>query len=77
MSTPISERIPVLLLTGFLGSGKTTLLRALLAQPAMADSAVLINELGAQGLDHQLAWGSTGNTGNTTLLANLKPAMPM
>ena len=70
MSTPISERIPVLLLTGFLGSGKTTLLRALLAQPAMADSAVLINELGAQGLDHQLAWGSTGNTGNTTLLAN-------
>ena len=73
MSTPISERIPVLLLTGFLGSGKTTLLRALLAQPVMADSAVLINELGAQGLDHQLAWGSTGNTGNTgnaTLLAN-------
>ena len=70
MSTLISERIPVLLLTGFLGSGKTTLLRALLAQPAMADSAVLINELGAQGLDHQLAWGSTGNTGNATLLSN-------
>ena len=73
MSTPISERIPVLLLTGFLGSGKTTLLRQLLAQTAMADSAVLINELGAQGLDHQLAWGSTGNTGSTssaTLLAN-------
>jgi len=70
VSTPISERIPVLLLTGFLGSGKTTLLRALLAQPAMADSAVLINELGAQGLDHQLAWGSTGNTGNATLLSN-------
>ena len=60
----------VVALVGPSGSGKTTLLRALLAQPAMADSAVLINELGAQGLDHQLAWGSTGNTGNTTLLAN-------
>ena len=42
------------LITGFLGSGKTTLLRHLLDDPAMADTAVLINEFGEIGLDHQL-----------------------
>ncbi len=42
------------LLTGFLGSGKTTLLRRLLRSPRLADSAVLINELGEVGLDHLL-----------------------
>ncbi|MCA0304509.1 MAG: GTP-binding protein [Proteobacteria bacterium] len=45
---------PVNLLTGFLGSGKTTLLQRLLADPALADTAVLINELGEVGLDHHL-----------------------
>ena len=45
---------PVHLLTGFLGSGKTTLLKRLLADPALADTAVLINEFGEVGLDHQL-----------------------
>lgn len=46
--------IPVTVLTGFLGSGKTTLLNHLLAQPDLADTAVLINEFGAVGLDHLL-----------------------
>ena len=45
---------PVTILTGFLGSGKTTLLARLLRDPALADSAVLINEFGAVGLDHHL-----------------------
>ncbi|GLR52684.1 GTP-binding protein [Shinella yambaruensis] len=45
---------PVHLLTGFLGSGKTTLLKRLLADPALADTAVMINEFGAVGLDHHL-----------------------
>ncbi len=45
---------PVNLLTGFLGSGKTTLLQRLLADPALAETAVLINELGEVGLDHHL-----------------------
>ncbi len=46
--------LPVHLLTGFLGSGKTTLLSRLLRDPALADTAVVINELGEVGLDHLL-----------------------
>jgi G3E family GTPase len=45
---------PVNLLTGFLGSGKTTLLKRLLTDPALAETAVLINEFGEVGLDHYL-----------------------
>jgi G3E family GTPase len=45
---------PLTVLTGFLGSGKTTLLGKLLADPALADTAVLINEFGEIGLDHLL-----------------------
>jgi len=50
----MSEAIPVNVLTGFLGSGKTTLLRHILADPAFAGCAVLINEFGEVGLDHRL-----------------------
>src|SRR5262249_13312655 len=46
--------IPVLLLTGFLGSGKTTLLGHLLRQQDFARTAVIINEFGEIGLDHEL-----------------------
>lgn len=45
---------PVHLITGFLGSGKTTLLKRWLASPDLADTAVLINEFGEVGLDHEL-----------------------
>jgi G3E family GTPase len=45
---------PVNLITGSLGSGKTTLLQRLLGDPALADTAVLINEFGEVGLDHHL-----------------------
>ena len=45
---------PVTLLTGFLGSGKTTLLRRLLRDPALRDTAVIINEFGEVALDHLL-----------------------
>lgn len=50
----MTDRIPIHLLTGFLGSGKTTLLQRMLADPALADTAVLINEFGEIGLDHHL-----------------------
>jgi G3E family GTPase len=46
--------IPVLLVTGFLGSGKTTLIRRILADPTFARSAVIVNEWGEIGLDHEL-----------------------
>jgi len=50
----LSQRIPVNVLTGFLGSGKTTLLKHWLQSPELANTAVIINELGAVGLDHLL-----------------------
>ena len=46
---------PVTILTGFLGSGKTTLLNRAMRDPAMAKTAVVINEFGEVPLDHVLA----------------------
>jgi G3E family GTPase len=46
--------IPVSVLTGFLGSGKTTLLSGLLQSPQFARTAVIVNEFGEVGLDHDL-----------------------
>ncbi|MFL4982407.1 MAG: CobW family GTP-binding protein [Xanthobacteraceae bacterium] len=46
--------IPLNVLTGFLGAGKTTLLNRLLKDPALAQTAVVINEFGEIGLDHLL-----------------------
>ena len=45
---------PVTILTGFLGSGKTTLLNRALRDPALARTAVVINEFGEVGIDHAL-----------------------
>lgn len=64
---PLAGRIPVTLLTGFLGSGKTTLLARLVRHPAMARAAVVINELGEVGIDHDLV---TMSSENIALLAN-------
>lgn len=48
------EPIPLNILTGFLGAGKTTLLNRLLKEPALAETAVLVNEVGEIGIDHNL-----------------------
>jgi G3E family GTPase len=50
---------PVTLLTGFLGSGKTTLLNRALRDPALSQTAVVINEFGEISLDHALATTSS------------------
>ncbi len=49
-----SPRIPVTLLTGFLGAGKTTLLNAVLSDSNGPNIAVIVNEFGDVGLDHDL-----------------------
>jgi G3E family GTPase len=63
------ERVPVSLVTGFLGSGKTTLIASLLRQPAMAGTAVVVNEFGEVGIDDAILAQST-DTANVRLLAN-------
>jgi G3E family GTPase len=49
-----AEPIPLTVLTGFLGAGKTSLLNRLVHDPALAETAVIINEFGEVGLDHLL-----------------------
>jgi len=57
-----SNRVPVSVITGFLGSGKTTLLNRLVRHPGMADTALIVNEFGEIGIDHELVDSSFENT---------------
>ena len=56
MHSLADQRVPVLVVSGFLGSGKTTLVRHLLreAQVSGARVAVISNEFGALGIDQAL-----------------------
>ena len=53
-----ADVIPISILTGFLGSGKTTILGHLLRQSGFSHTAVIINEFGEVGLDHELVEAS-------------------
>ena len=50
--------IPVTVLTGFLGSGKTTLLNRILSENHGKRIAVIENEFGEVGVDHELVIGA-------------------
>jgi G3E family GTPase len=52
------ERVPVTVLTGFLGSGKTTLLNRILTEQHGKRIAVIENEFGEVGIDHELVVGA-------------------
>ncbi len=59
---PMSKKIPINLITGFLGAGKTSAIQSLLPfRPTSERWAVLINEYGMVSLDHILVNDSEGD----------------
>ncbi|NES79119.1 MULTISPECIES: GTP-binding protein [unclassified Okeania] len=53
--------LPVTIITGFLGSGKTTLLNHILQNQQGVKTAVLVNEFGEIGIDHELIVSTDGD----------------
>jgi G3E family GTPase len=62
MTLASPERIPLTLITGYLGAGKTTLVNALLHDASAGRIAVVVNEFGEVGLDHDLIVETTEET---------------
>jgi len=54
VTADIPSSVPVTLLTGYLGAGKTTLLNRILTHEHGKKVAVIVNEFGDVGIDHQL-----------------------
>jgi G3E family GTPase len=70
-----AHRIPVTVVTGFLGAGKTTLVRQFLRLPEGRNTAVVVNEFGATGIDDALLRSSADETvllGNGCLCCNVR-----
>jgi G3E family GTPase len=68
-------RVPVTVTSGFLGAGKTTLVRHFLGTLEGRGTAVVVNELGAVGIDDVLLRSSTEKTvlvGNGCMCCNTR-----
>jgi G3E family GTPase len=50
----VTDRVPVMVLTGYLGAGKTTLLNRILSGDGSRRYAVIVNEFGEIGIDGDL-----------------------
>jgi hypothetical protein len=72
-----ADVIPISVLTGFLGSGKTTILDHLLRQPEFSRTAIIINEFGEVGLDHELVDGSEDSFSNSRPAACAAKSAPI
>jgi len=57
-TAPVSGKIPVTVLTGYLGAGKTTLLNRILTEEHGKKYAVIVNEFGEVGIDNDLVVGA-------------------
>jgi G3E family GTPase len=55
----LAEPTPVSIVTGFLGSGKTTFIQKVLRDSRFARTAVIVNEFGEVGLDHDVLASSS------------------
>ena len=61
MTTTNDDRVPLLILTGFLGAGKTTVLNRVLTEQHRRRIAVIINELGRIDIDTRLIKARSGD----------------
>lgn len=54
----LNKKTPVTVLTGYLGAGKTTFLNRILSENHSKKFAVIVNEFGELGIDHDLVIGA-------------------
>jgi G3E family GTPase len=60
LSSTMDRRLPMTIITGFLGAGKTTLIKHLLSNTIGMKILVIENEIGQEGIDHELLLKQTG-----------------
>ena len=72
MNAPsLPDKMPVMIVSGFLGAGKTTFLNRLLGTPEMKGSLVLVNEFGDAGLDGLFLEEEAQKTGSGLMVREL------